>query len=116
MIVESLFEYLGPSNQNDIHKALNASTVLQEFVDNENVFPILAKPDTLKKLVQICCQTENNQQNLPYALTLLSTIINQFIDHEKDLFKDKKEEFFEMFGHYFADLTYNCLIILRQSD
>lgn len=51
---------------------------------------------------------------MPYALSLLSTIINQFIEHEKALFQDKKEEFFGIFSHYFRDLVYNCLIILRQ--
>lgn len=35
MVVDNLLDCLGPKNQDDIHKALNASTVLQEFVDNE---------------------------------------------------------------------------------
>ena len=55
MIVDSLLEHLGPKNQNDIHKALNASTVLLEFVDNPNCSPIITNAETLKKLVQICC-------------------------------------------------------------
>lgn len=67
----------------------------------------------MKKLVAVCTQTETNQQNLPYCLALLSTIINQFIDRDKDFFKDKKDDFFEVFSQYFKDLTYNCLIILR---
>jgi hypothetical protein len=83
MVVSHLLDCLSPKNQDDIHKALNAATVLQEFVENENCFPILTEKSSLNKLVQICCQTENNKQNLPYALTLLSTIINQFIEHEK---------------------------------
>jgi|694.fasta_scaffold121853_3 hypothetical protein len=94
MIVDSLLEQLGPKNQNDIHKALNASTVLLEFVDNPNVSPIITNGDTLKKLVQICCQTENNKQNLPYALGLLSAIINCIVEHEKEVAKEKKEDFF----------------------
>jgi hypothetical protein len=60
--------------------------VLQEFVDNEHCFPILTQKATLHRLVSICFQTEKNKQNLPYALQLLSTIINQFIEHEKNLF------------------------------
>lgn len=51
---------------------------------------------------------------MPYALNLLSAIINQFMEHEKALFQDKKEEFFGVFSLYFRDLVYNCLIILRQ--
>lgn len=116
MVVEYLLTALSPQNKNDFHKALNSSTVLQEFVENENCFPILTQRTTLNQLVQICFQTENNRQNLPYALNLLSAIINQFIDHEKALFQDKKEEFFGIFSHYFRDLVYNCLIILRQHN
>lgn len=116
MVVSHLLDCLGPKNQDDIHKALNASTVLQEFVDNEHCFPILTEKSSLNKLVWICSQTETNRQNLPYALSLLSTIINQFIEHEKSFQYDKKEEFFKIFAHYFTDLVYNCLIILRQHD
>lgn len=114
MVVDHLLDQLSPKNQDDMHKALNASTVLLEFVDNETCFPILTQQSSLKKLVGICFQTENNRQNLPYALGLLSAIINQFIDHEKNFFQDKKEEFFQIFSHYFTDLVYNCIIILRQ--
>ena len=53
MIFESLLEQLGPKNQNDIHKALNASTVLLEFLDNPTVSPMITNGETLKKLVQI---------------------------------------------------------------
>lgn len=90
MIVDNLLEHLGPKNQNDIHKTLNASTVLLEFIDNQNcqpiILPIITNPETLKKLVTICCQTETNQQNLPYALSLLSAIINCIVElNEKDV-------------------------------
>lgn len=113
-VVAKLLDALSPKNKNDIHKAMNAHTVLQEFVDNENCFPILTQRVSLKKLVDICFMTEENKLNLPYALGLLTTIINQFLEHEKALFQDKKEEFFEIFAHYFKDLVTNCLIILRQ--
>lgn len=113
MVVEHLLGQLSSLNQDDMHKALNASTVLLEFVDNETCFPILTQRSSLNKLVQVCFSTENNRQNLPYALGLLSSIINQFIDHEKAFYQDKKEEFFSIFSHYFTDLVYNCLIILR---
>lgn len=116
MVVEHLLTHLSSKNKDDIHKTLNASTVLQEFVDNENCFPILTQKSSLSKLVQICFTTEDNKQNLPYALSLLSTIINQFIEHEKAFFQDKKEEFFEIFAQYFTHLVYNCLIILRQNN
>jgi len=55
-------------------------------------------------------------QNLPYALSLLTNIITQFIEQDKDFFKDKKDEFFEAFSLHFRDLCYNCLLILKQAD
>lgn len=54
--------------------------------------------------------------NLPYCLALLNNIITQFIEQDKDFFKDKKDEFFEAFSTHFKDLTYNCLLILKQAD
>jgi hypothetical protein len=54
MVVNHLLDALSPKNQDDVHKALNASTVLKEFVDNEQCFPILTQKSTLKKLVLIC--------------------------------------------------------------
>lgn len=61
MVVEYLLTALSPANRDDFHKALNSSTVLQEFVENENCFPILTQRATLNQLVQICFQTENNR-------------------------------------------------------
>jgi hypothetical protein len=40
-VVEYLLNALSSQNKHDFHKALNSSTVLQEFVENENCFPIL---------------------------------------------------------------------------
>ena len=54
--------------------------------------------------------------NLPYALGLLSNIVTQFIEQEKDFFRDKKDEFFEALKVHVKDLCYNCLIILKQAD
>ena len=51
--------------------------------------------------------------NLPYALGLLSNIVTQFIEQEKDFFRDKKDEFFEALKVHVKDLCYNCLIILK---
>lgn len=51
MVVEYLLNCLSPKNQDDFHKALNASTVLQEFVENEHCFPILTQQSSLNRLV-----------------------------------------------------------------
>ena len=95
---------------------LNANTVLQEFCENEHCFGLLTQEASLKLIVSACCQTDNNLMNLPYALALLNNIITQFIEQDKDFFKDKKEEFFELFSTHFKDLCYNCLLILKQAD
>ena len=95
---------------------LNANTILQEFCENEHCFGLLTQENSLKLIVSACCQTDNNLMNLPYALALLNNIITQFIEQDKDFFKDKKEEFFELFSTHFKDLCYNCLLILKQAD
>ena len=74
---------------------------------------MLCNNSVLRKLVGVCCQTDDNIQNLPYALSLLTNIVTQFIEQEKDFFRDKKDEFFESLKIHFKDLCYNCLIILK---
>ena len=54
---------------------LNAYTVLMEFCDNEHCFQLLTQESVLRKLVGVCCQTDDNVQNLPYALSLLTNIV-----------------------------------------
>lgn len=40
----------------------------------------------------ICCQGEDNIQNLPYAHNLLSTIITEFSNTEKEISEERKGE------------------------
>jgi len=76
-----LLESLSCKNQDDIYQTLNASTVLLDFCDNEQCFSMLTAPEPLSRLIDICCGgSDHNRQNLPYALNLLSTIINQFAE------------------------------------
>lgn len=76
-----LLESLSCKNQDDIYQTLNASTVLLDFCDNEQCFSMLTAPEPLSRLIDICCGgSDRNRQNLPYALNLLSTIINQFAE------------------------------------
>jgi len=115
-VVNFLLDQLSHKNQDDYQMTLNANTVLQEFCENEHCFQILTQEAVLKKIVSICCQSDSNMLNLPYALSLLTNIITQFIEQDKDFFKDKKDEFFEAFIIHFKDLCYNCLLVLKQAD
>lgn len=112
-VVNYLVDQLSNKNQSDYQMTLNAYTVLMEFCDNEHCFQLLTQNSVLRKLVGVCCQTDDNIQNLPYALSLLTNIVTQFIEQEKDFFRDKKDEFFESLKIHFKDLCYNCLIILK---
>jgi hypothetical protein len=42
--------------------------------------------------------------------------VTQFIEQEKEFFKDKKDDFFNALKVHFKDLCYNCLIVLKQAD
>ncbi len=44
MVVNSLIDNLSKSNKDDLHKTLNASTILCEFAENETFFQILTQP------------------------------------------------------------------------
>ena len=77
-IVMGLLDALSSKNKDDIEKTLNANTILLDFVENDHCFTMLTNPEVLQKLVQICCQGDENIQNLPYAHNLLSQIIKEF--------------------------------------
>jgi hypothetical protein len=51
--------------------------------------------------------------NLPYALNLLTTIINEFGNTEKDISDERKMSIQQQFAKFFPDIAYNCVIILR---
>ena len=77
-IVMGLLDALSSKNKDDLEKTLNANTILLDFVENDHCFTMLTNPEVLQKLVQICCQGDENIQNLPYAHNLLSQIIKEF--------------------------------------
>ena len=41
MVINTLIKKMSPKNQDDVHAAINASTVLNEFSENEAFFQIL---------------------------------------------------------------------------
>jgi hypothetical protein len=76
---------------------------------------MLTHPDILQKLVNVCCQGEDNIQNLPYALNLLYNIIKEFNNPEKEIPEERKGQIQEQFARFFTDLAYNCILLLKQN-
>lgn len=96
---------------------LNASSVLREFCDNDNLFNLLLAPEELQYLISVCAQFDSNRQNLPYALQLLNNILLQFVEQENSFFKDgDKAKAFSVFKPFISDICYNCLMILRSPN
>lgn len=89
-IVMGLLDCLSNLNQDNLEKTLNANTVLMEFCENDQCFNLLTSSDALTRLIQICCQGSTNQLNLPYAINLLTTIINEFTNAEKEIADERK--------------------------
>mgnify|MGYP006889515119 CR=1 FL=1 len=113
MVVDALIDALSAKNQDDLQLTLNASTVLSEFADNETLFALLTSEKNLAKLVCICGEMDANSQNLPYALNLLTSLLNQLNECETSFFKNGKEQTLALLTRHSTDILYNCLIILR---
>jgi hypothetical protein len=107
-----LLDALSSKNARDLEKTMNANAILLEFCENNYCFNILTKPVCLNRLTQICCEGEANQQNLPYALNLLSVIINEFSNADKEISEEHKSEIYKLFQAFFTDMSYNCLMVL----
>lgn len=50
--------------------------------------------------------------NLPYALNLLSTIINEFSNTDKEISDERKVQIQQLFARYFPDMAYNSIMLL----
>ena len=92
IIVDKLLDHLSPRNQDDLESTLNASTILLDFCENDYCFNLLTSPEAMRKLIHVCCQGDHNQQNLPYALNLLTQIIMQYSDTEKEITEERKQQ------------------------
>ena len=110
-IVLRLLDALSYKND-DLEKTLNANAILLDFCDNDHCFAMLTSPEVLQKLIRICCQGGSNERNLPYALNLLSTIINEFSNAEKEISDERKLQIQQLFTKYFTDMAYNCVVLL----
>ena len=91
-IIMGLLDALSSKNKDDLEKTLNANTILLDFCENDHCFNMLTTPEVLQKLVQICCQGDENLQNLPYAHNLLSSIIKEFQNPDKEISDERKNE------------------------
>jgi hypothetical protein len=60
----------------DFEQTLNASSVLNEIVDDENCFKLLINDGSLELMMKIACQGESNAQNAPYIKNLLANVIH----------------------------------------
>lgn len=77
---------------------------------------MLTSAEAIKKLIRICCQGGDNDRNLAHALNLLSTIINEFSNAEKEISDERKQQIQELFAGYFTDMAYNCTVILMSAS
>jgi len=50
---------------------------------------------------------------LPYAHNLLSTIITEFKNADKEIPEERKIEIQKQFSRFFTDMAYNCILVLR---
>lgn len=53
---------------------------------------------------------------MPYALNLLSTIINEFSNTDKEISDERKLQIQQLFAKFFPDMTYNCIMILQSQN
>ena len=112
-IILALMDQLSTRNKGDLEVALNSHTILMEFTENDQCFNLLIAPEALTRLIIVVCQGLNNPQ-LRYAMNLLTTIINEFSSTEKEISDERRISIQEMFGKYFIDICYNCIIVLLQ--
>jgi hypothetical protein len=108
-----LLDSLSEKNPDDLERTLNAFTVLMEFCENDHCFNLLTHYDVLKRLIAICCQGMVNPMNLRYSMNLLTTIIQEFSNTDKDIQENRKSQIQQLFAQHFADIAYNCIMVLH---
>lgn len=111
----SLMDQISCKNKDELEKALNAYTILMEFTENDHCFGLLTSQDALQRLIQVCCQGLENAQ-LKYSMNLLTVIITEFSNTEKDISDERKGQIQMLFAKHFADIAYNCVMVLYQRN
>jgi hypothetical protein len=60
-VVTTLLKQMSKENPDDLEKTLNASSILQELIDDENCFKLLINEGNLELMMKICCEGEANK-------------------------------------------------------
>jgi len=95
---------------------LNASTILQDLVENESCFKLLVSGKHLELMIQIACEGNSNAMNASYIKHLLSNVINQYCQRTKDFYEVSMDKFRSTFKEQFNDLVFTQILCLRSAD
>lgn len=112
-VVVALIDNLN-SRSSDFEACLNAHLILTELTEMETTFGKLLERDNFARLLSVACDSQNEFQG--YALSVLSSIINEYPDFEKSLPAELSKDFQQTMHQSFNDLTYSCLLTIRASD
>lgn len=110
-VIQYLIQRLSSKNP-DFEECLNAHSILIELTENEQTYSKLVEKENLTHLIKAACDI-NNIQNQAYALNVIIHIIREFPDFDKRI-GALAGEFTQTIGNHFLDITYSCLLIIRQ--
>ena len=65
-------------------------------------------------MIKASCDIKNTNQ--AYALNILTSIIREFPDYERQIGVTLSNEFQQTVGSHFLDLTYSSLMVIRAPD
>jgi len=99
----------------DLEQALTSMQILSDFCENQQTFDMLTSAKAIKHLVLICCMSYEENEFLPYAMKLLKTIMAKLDDNE-DVSTSSLETCKEAMKPLLVDLSYGCLITLRDKQ
>jgi hypothetical protein len=91
LIVGALMDQLSRRNKDNLEIALNAYSILMEFCENDHCFNLLTQEDLLTRLISICCQGNCNNF-LRYSDHLLTTIVTEFSNTDKEIPDERKAQ------------------------
>lgn len=60
-VVTTLLKQMSKENPDDLEKTLNASSILQELIEDDNCFKLLINEGNLELMMRICCEGEANK-------------------------------------------------------
>jgi hypothetical protein len=102
------------SKNTDLEETMNAHSVLLELADNEQTYGKLVEKENLTQLIKNACDLDNRVSQA-YALNVMIFIIREFPDYEKQI-GHLAAEFTQTIGNHFLDITYSCLLTIRNMN